>query len=349
MNRSIWLFALSALAVLSAGWGQRAAADGIKLYGVVDGGIGYSRQDGDRADVSVDSGISENSQLGILGSEDLGGGLTAKFQLESGIDLSRGTWEEEDRFFDRAAWVGLEGGFGDLRLGRQPTFGYEWFGELSPFKTDYKQADVTEIFGFGAVGERLDNAVFYQAPAIGGLEAGIGYSFNNEGPEVPGQNNQVVTAGLRYSAGPLVAVVTYELGRDADDDAAPGRADVRSFSAGATYEFSRAQLHAAYGRLKNRDFSTAARTENAWLVGVTVPLGEGEILAAYQRVRGRNFNEFGIASPRDGLALAYDYPLSKRTSLYAYGSRFRDVDLRGDDPGRLASRTQAGVGMRHAF
>ena len=325
------------------------AADGITLYGIVDGGVGYSRQDGSRSDVSVDSGISEDSRFGLRGSEDLGRGLTAKFELESGIDLDRGTWSDEERFFNRAAWVGLEGGFGELRLGRQATFSHDWFSELSPFKTDFKQASVTTIFGYEAIAERVDNAVFYQLPEIGGFEAGIGYSFNADGPENPGEDNEVLTVGLRYSAGPLVAVAAYELGRDADDDAAPGRGDMRNLSLAATYEFSRLKLHAAYGRLKNRDFIASAKAEKAWLVGATVNAGRGEVLAAYQRVQGRNANEFGVDASRDGVALAYLYPLSKRTSLYAYGSRYRDVDVRGDDPAQLANRTQFGTGVRHVF
>jgi predicted porin len=100
-----------------------AAADGITLYGIVDGGIGYSRQDGADSDVTVDSGSSEDSHFGVRGREDLGGGLSGKFELESGIDLDQGAWSDEDRFLNHAAWVGLAGGFGDLRLGRQSTCG----------------------------------------------------------------------------------------------------------------------------------------------------------------------------------------------------------------------------------
>ncbi len=335
--------------VIAVACSPAVAADGITLYGIVDAGVGYSRQDGSSSDVTVDSGSSEDSRFGLRGSEDLGRGLTGKFELESGIDLDKGTWSDEERFFDRAAWVGLEGGFGELRLGRQATFSHDWFSETTPFKTEFKQASVTNIFGYEAIGERVDNAVFYQLPEIGGFEAGIGYSFNADGPENPGENNEVLTVGLRYSAGPLVAVAAYELGRDADDDAAPGRDDIRNLSLGATYEFSRLKLHAGYGRLKNRDFIASALTEKAWLVGATVTVGSGEVLAAYQRVKGRNFNEFGVDATRDGVALAYLYPLSKRTSLYAYGSRFRDIDVRGDDPSQLANRTQLGAGVRQIF
>lgn len=343
MDKLFWIV------VLVFCWARPAAADGITLYGIADGSVGYSRLDGSSSDITIDSGSSEDSLFGIRGSEDLGGGLSGKLELESGIDLGAGAWNDEDRFFDRAAWVGLEGGFGELRLGRQATFAHEWFSEISPFKTDFKQADVTNFFGYEAVAEQIDNAVFYLAPAIGGLEAGIGYSFNDDGPEVPGEEHEVVTMGLRYRAGPVVAVAAYEIGRDSDAEAAPGRGDIRSLSVGATYEFRRLELHAGYGRLKNRDFMIGAKVEKAWLLGATVPAGNGEVLVAYQRVTGRNFNVLGLDARADGLALAYVHPLSSRTSLYVYGSRFRDVDVRADDPQRLAGRTQAGAGILHEF
>lgn len=335
--------------VLAAGSMNLALAQSVTLYGIMDAGIGYARQQGSRSDVSIVSGASNDSRFGLRGSEELRSNLKANFRLESGIDLDTGAWTDEERFFSRAAWVGLEGGFGEVRLGRHPTFTYDWFTEVSPFGTDYRQATTATVFGFEAIASRVDNAVFYFSPSFGGVEAGIGYSINDDGPETAEENNPVLTLGLRYGRGPVMAVVSYELRRDADQDAGPDRADVRNLSVGATYEFSQVKLHAGYGRLKHRDFSEAARTEKAWLIGASFQLGNGELLAAYQRAGNRNFNEFGIDARRDGFALAYEYSLSQRTTLYVYGSRFRAADLRPDDASRLAARVEFGSGVRFTF
>ena len=335
--------------VLAAACADFAAAQSVTLYGAVDAGVGYSRQDGGGSDVSIDSGTSSESLIGIRGSEALGGGWKASFRLESEIEVDEGTWSDPERFFDREAWLGLGGGVGEVRLGRQATFGYEWFSNVSPFETEFKQARLGTIFGYEAVAERVDNAVFYLSPVFGGFEVGVGYSFNDDGPEAPAQDNEVLTLGLRYRNGPVMAVVTYDRKQDADDDAAPGRADIQNLAAGGTYEIGGIELHAGYGRLKHRAFSRTARTEKAWLVGATVPLGEGEVLAGYQRVTGRNANELAQDADRDGFALAYEYPLSKHSRLYVYGSRYRKVDFRADDASRLANRTEFGVGVHHRF
>ena len=335
--------------VLAAGWSNLALAQGITLYGILDAGVGYSRQAGSRSDITIDSGSSDDSRIGLRGSEELRAGLKANFVLESGVDLDTGTSTEEEKFYNRDAWIGLEGGFGELRLGRHPTFTYDWFTDLSPFGNDYRQASTETVFGYEAIGSRVDNSVFFFSPRFGGVEAGIGYSFNDDGPEAAEENNRVVSLGLRYERGPVTAVASYEVRRDADEDAGPGRADVRNLSVGATYEFSRVKLHAGYGRLKNREFSEAARTEKAWMIGTSVQLGSGQLLAAYQRVSNRNLNEFGIDARRDGFAVAYEHSLSKRTTLYVYGSRFRAADVRSDDESRLAARVEFGSGVRFMF
>jgi GBP family porin len=335
--------------LLAAGCATSASGEGVELYGILDAGIGYARQSGERSDVSVDSGASNDSRVGIRATETLRGGLKAKFQLESGSDLDEGTWEDQDKIFDRAAWVGLEGAFGDVRLGRQPTFTYEWFTDESPFGTDFRQASLATVFGYEEIGSRVDNAVFYTTPEFGGFQAGVGYSFNGEGPEEPGRNNRVLSVGLRYGSGPVTAAVTYERRRDADEDAAPGRADITNLSAGVTYDFDRLRLHAGYGRLQHRDFSRAASPEKAWLAGATVSLGDGELFVIYQRVTGRNENVFDVEGVRQGVALAYEYSLSKRTTLYVYGSRLRGVDTRSDDEARLADRLELGSGVRFTF
>jgi hypothetical protein len=170
---------------------------------------------------------------------------------------------------------------------------------------------------------------------------------------IPFQNrrwdNEVLTLGLRYGGGPFTAVAAYEIRRDADEDAAPGRANVNNLSLGATYDLSSIQLHAAYGRLKHRGFRRTAEPESSWLDGASVTIGGGELLAGYQRVANRNLNEHGVDGTRHGYALAYEYELSSRTSLYVYGSRFQGVDVREDDDGRLAKRIEFGSGVRFTF
>lgn len=108
---------LVALAVLAAS-GAAMAQSNVTLYGIADVWFGSSKfevtgEDSARQ-TKVDSGGVDTSRWGMKGSEDLGGGLKANFQLESAVNMDDGT----STGFDRQAWVGLSGGFGAVQLGK---------------------------------------------------------------------------------------------------------------------------------------------------------------------------------------------------------------------------------------
>ena len=109
--------------------GHCAMAQGtdVTLYGVVDLGLrngsGLSASNAPTAGSSrsLGSGIHTTSRWGLRGSEDLGGGAKALFNLESGLNADTGAPANASKYFDRASWVGLQGGWGTLALGRQTT------------------------------------------------------------------------------------------------------------------------------------------------------------------------------------------------------------------------------------
>ena len=73
--------ALAAIA-LAASFGAQAQSS-VTLYGIVDMFVQYGK--GDSTTLAVQSGGVSSSRLGFKGTEDLGGGLKANFQLEQGI------------------------------------------------------------------------------------------------------------------------------------------------------------------------------------------------------------------------------------------------------------------------
>ena len=338
-----------ACALCAALVGPAHAQSTVTLFGLVDLGYGYSKTEGSKAVNSVDSGTAGASRWGVRGTESLGAGLALNFRLESGLDADTGNRAQGGRLFGRAAWTSLSGAFGEVRLGRQDTFGFGWWGETSPFYISYKQAGLDTIFGYRNVGDRVDNAVFYYSPEFGGFQAGVGYSLHADGQETDVNDTPVVSLGMRYQAGPLLAVLTYDQKNVADSASRPDRNDIRNLALGATYDLGAVMLHAAYGRLQNRDFVADASKENAYLVGLSVPVGKGAVYGTYQRVDKRNLNQFGIDDARDGVAIGYRHGLSKRTELYAYASRYRNVSVRADAANRLADTRQVSVGVRHFF
>src|SRR5690606_1129817 len=126
---------LLAAALLAGFAGAAHAQSSVTLYGIVDVGVGGNKlhdsaAGGDDARYGLMSGVQSGSRWGLRGSEDLGNGLRANFQLESGFDVAngrQGPGSQEGRLFGRQAWGGLSGAWGEVRAGRQVTVAAGYF------------------------------------------------------------------------------------------------------------------------------------------------------------------------------------------------------------------------------
>jgi len=110
------LIALAVLTVSSASFAQSS----VTISGALDAGVANIKQFGGASATNMASGIHGASRLRFVGVEDLGGGMKANFWLEMQPDFSNGTTSSSG-LFNRGAWAGLSGNFGELRLGRQGT------------------------------------------------------------------------------------------------------------------------------------------------------------------------------------------------------------------------------------
>lgn len=367
MKKRILAISLATGAVVSA-----HADASVTLYGLVDGGVGYTQFKSDTAKgsrIGVWDGGQSSNRWGLRGSEDLGNGLKAIFTLENGFSLTDGTQGQSGRLFGREAVVGLKSdGFGQFTLGRQGNIAYRWLaGVATPFGNNFNQARAAGTFSAAEV--RYDNQVQYQSPTISGFQIGFGYSFSVDGGqrfEQSGRsdpNAKALTAGLRYKKGPLAAVLTYDQRTDAQN--ATG-IKVKSWNLAGSYDFDVVELHVGFGITDDGWFGTPSQLRNPDLgfgsiqayndgfraysygVGVSAPVGKsGKLLAGW-----------GMVDPRQGGAaytgrvldtqhifgLAYTHKVSSRTSLYAQAAYGRNIAF---VPG---NETQSiGVGLRHSF
>lgn len=110
----------------------------------------------------LSSSLSSQSLFGFRGTEDLGGGYKAGFQLEGTLVPDVGAVANDNRFFGRVAMVSLTTPYGELRFGRQ----------ASPMLAAYSLATTerlgtTDVMGAGLVvnniQSRWDNMVGYIA------------------------------------------------------------------------------------------------------------------------------------------------------------------------------------------
>lgn len=318
------------------------AQSNISVYGVVDAGFESVRSSGVTTNGIVSGGLSD-SRVGFKGSEDLGGGLTAKFVVEQGFNVDDGTVAEAGTAFGRQAWVGVSSkSFGEVRVGRQHTLVYDTTYAIDPFAVGLA-GNALNVLGYGQYQSRISNAVTYHSPEVAGFQGAVQYGFG-ETPDSQSDNQKVAFSGsYKFGALQLNAVhSTEKVNTLIDPDSK--QTDIL---VGATYDFKVAKAHFAYGQSKYKD-NVAGITDkvNNYLVGVSAPVGSGTVLASYINSDVKDLDQ-GNSSQ---FSVGYVHPLSKRTSLYTSYARVSNddnADLVSGVAG--ASATKFNVGVNHSF
>jgi predicted porin len=343
--------------------GSAAAQTNVTVSGLVDTYAGSVRMAGDAASQSaVNSGGLTTSWFGFKGTEDLGGGLKAKFALTSFFQADTGRQGRfpGDTMFSRDANVGLSGDFGSVSFGRDlapnflPTILFNPFGDSFAFAPLILHADVPLFNASGwtnslAGDTGWSNEILYTTPNFGGLSANVHYQFG-EVPGDSGKNNVGVNA--LYFSGPLALTAFYHnvkinnplnapLGNvqpGSNIPLASGQFATRqtAWMLGGTYDFTAAKLFATYGQTSH-DIDLQDKTLS---LGASVPAGGGKVLVSWAQTK-RSGAAIGADQKRNTTSVGYDYDVSKRTDLYAIvmNDRITDRD----------SGNSLGLGIRHRF
>lgn len=108
-----------AVGLASGALAASAQSSGVTVYGSIDQYINYMHSSSGATIKSLEDGAFLRSRIGFRGTEDLGDGYAAKFQIEAGLSADTGTQADATRFFDRQSWVGLSAPYAEFRMGRQ--------------------------------------------------------------------------------------------------------------------------------------------------------------------------------------------------------------------------------------
>jgi predicted porin len=349
-----------ALAVAAALATSVAVAD-TTLYGSARVSIDYESLDNgpDTWDVRNNS-----SRLGVRGEEDLGGGLSAIYQYEFGVDLTEGGNFESNR----PKWVGLKGdSWGSVTLGTQWTSYYNVAGVADIFNSNRSFLTDTGYLG-GRFGQRSDNTIIYMSPNFSGFSAeatlvanGTGQS-SNRVPDTSDGVDLWQIAG-KYKNGPFYAGGAWMSLNNSDLDEFSGD-DLRQWMLVGAYQPGPFTVGLLYEQGDLNTISTSPLNEgrvpldfedtmNIMLFG-SYTFGNNTIRAAYSwmepdgeyfdvaRDRNRSYSEI------QNLLLGYQFNLSKRTRLWAeYLGRW------DDNEGVLSNvpndQNVLSLGMRHDF
>lgn len=334
---------LIALAALAAVAGTASAQSSVTLYGVVDLGIERTSLSPGASVTRVSSGIQSGSRLGFKGTEDLGGGLSASFQLENGFDASTGAPGQGGLLFGRQSWVGLNGGFGSLKLGRQYVPLFIAQDTIDPLGTGITGDGSGMSAVFRSYGVRMNNTLNYSTPNMGGFTGEFAYGLG----EVAGSASIGSQYGMSgtYAGGPFTAVAAYHRQNQTAGGVSTGKA--RTFMLGGAYDLKALALHAAFA--DNRDENAAGanvgRSRDA-MVGVSAPFGPVSVMVSYIRHDDR----FVANADAAYWQLAATYALSKRTNLYTSYSTIRNESAGATGSGVAgADISWLNVGIRHKF
>ncbi len=344
------LLALAALAATSASFAQSS----VTLYGVLDASLESVK--GDKTVTRVSSDNLSSSRLGFKGTEDIGGGLKANFVLETNVKPDTGS-QGNARFWDRAAWVGLAGGFGDLRLGRIDTP----IGDIAGNVLSAQAYDDLKLVGTraGNTYRRADNAITYFLPTmVPGLTASLQYTTGNgtsgaTNGETAGSNvGKAYGLSVKYAAGPLSAGLGYENVKD-DNSVTAGDQKANATLVYAGYDFGAAKVTGYYDAETNTANTASLRRLTVLGAKVAVPFTP-EFTLIVGGSTARNVN--GSLDGNDNVQITTIkgiYNLSKRTSVYGMFTNVNNDTntLVGPLAPTIADKTTRGIaaGIRHTF
>ena len=312
---------LIALAVLGLS-GAAMAQSSVTLYGVADAGIGkieagsgLAKPENDASDKTefISGSMMNNgtSRLGVRGVEDLGGGLKAGFQFETGLDLDNGG--SSGAFWSRQANIWLGGNWGTVKLGRQFTPSY-----LTTSTFELTGAALYSVlantYKFAGIGRRANSAFTYMTPNFGGFTAGVAYVTKTD----LATPKAAYDLGLMYANGPIgvgVSVNKFSTSKT-------------NYQAGAKYSFGNFALAGSYTQASNE----AKAVRRGFGIGGSANFGAFAVTLDLTR---DTKNEWTGKKYTNGVVEA-KYALSKRT--FVYGAFLR-----------LDSTNNYGIGVRHNF
>ncbi len=366
-------FAAALAAVFAAG---TASAASVTVYGMIDTGFSLSRTSGDAAkagdgswNFQMKSGQRNGSRFGFRGVEELSSSWKVGFILEDQFKGDDGTLQDSS-FWARESTVFLDGRYGRFT-----------FGKVGQLKSPVGSTALagTRMYPFGTLMSNfigglkyitagtyltVNNSVTYRSPDFGGFKVHAQYSLAMNGQEGTGMNDddRYMALALDYRKGPANAMIILDH-IDLDTDEAKSYRDPWTVTAAANYDFGpvKPYIYTQYFRNSalnavGADYRSAGNNISASgrytgfgvLAAVQWPMlgGKSKIGGGYTKANGRDSTDNDVR--RYSAHIGYDYPLSRRTDLYA------DLGWVRQDTKRSGLRenqngTELSFGMVHRF
>jgi predicted porin len=314
-----------------------AQSANVQLYGVMDAAVS-SEDNGVARHTVVNSGNQSSSRFGFRGTEDLGNGMKALFNLEGGVAIDTGAGDSA--LFGRRAVVGLQGDFGTVTIGR----------EYSPIASVAGATDITgqgfygsNLSAFNYLTRRLSNSVNYRSAPMSGFSVLAAWSAGEAATGQP--KSDLKGVGLEYAQGKLYAGAAYHTNNNL-----PNGGDTKEYAAGVAYKFGDFEVK---GNYLAQDPDGVNNKFTQYNLGAAYTMGPGKFFVNLQQ------NKIENGARGKGWNVDYSYALSKRTNLYTGYARLDNNSLGNFAlnsssiklaPGKIGTDLSAfNVGIRHTF
>jgi predicted porin len=332
------------------------AQSSVTLYGIVDTGLGWQNSSttlstganpspAGHSVVKMINGIWAGSRFGLKGSEDLGGGTKAIFQLEEGFNSATGAESTSGLMFSRQAWVGMTNStYGTLTAGRQYTSYYTLLSPYSPttWLTGAYGAHPGDIDSLDTL-YRANNSLVYTSPSFSGLTVSGSYSLGGTAGSTGA--NQAWSVAAQYLNGPIgIAAGIQRIDNTPTATSAwnsavqnnGAQAGVSAINNGFQTAAKQQRVAVTGGYAFNSQWDVSFAYSNVqyaagqaslfhdtqiWNTGGAVlhwkPISVLDLAAGYSYTRATSSNGIQSTASYSQFNLSQYYTLSKRTGLYA--------------------------------
>ena len=356
---------LIAAAVMAAS-GVAFAASNVTLYGVIEEGLLLTKTKDKSAVVNLKSGMVSGNRWGLKGVEDLGNGYKVGFILEQGFSANNGEQAVYNKAFSRESILYVDGGFGSLAFGRTGGLAFAQSRAILTgwaLGTSYDGAAWNAI---DSVASRMNNVVSYATPAFGGFSVHAMYSNSgsnqyNDDSKKWSENGHYYGLGVKYQANAIKSSLIFEAAQNKnafapeykDGNWNPTKTNSNKetkyginygleWNLGAWTPMFAYQYIWQDGGNKDHQFGLSAK---GWVAGGTVKL-------AARYTFGKNDGAAANVEDKHNtwlIGAAYDYPLSKRTTIKTYAGYADGGKAWKDESGAKYNGYQLYLGLGHTF
>jgi predicted porin len=348
---------LIAVAVAGLMSGAAFAQSNVTIYGIADMYFAHATAKETMSANVINSGGLSGSRIGFKGVEDLGGGMSALFALEYGIDMdaNQGIGSVTSAGA-RQQLLGLTGGFGTVVAGRAQTAGYDFACATSSYAgsalDNYAKVGANVLLTCGG-GGRANNAFAYISPSFGGVTLAYNHARVTEaaGAGAAGgpNDNYANLVGVSYAGGPVGVRAVYSNVRGTSGES---NDDVNELGINGSYDAKVVKVFVSYQTMDNK---AIANKDKKFGISATVPVGAaGGVHVGYAASKIGQDGAVDLNNDVKSYTVAYTHGLSKRSVVYAGYNRVTNQED-GTAASVLAPSVGGGksdvvaVGLRHTF